>query len=320
MVKSALITKEVEVLEKAILDWLEEKLPKFEHSGIVLDDEKEIPYGVQLTLSRGEQSIPLNVYWSKKKGLSVVYGGRKDNPLRDGIDHILHEHCESMLHDWTSWIGSDESGKGDFFGPLVVCAFNVDQETLGNLRGYPLDDSKKISDKNIHVIAEKLHHRFRHRIEIMALLPEKYNDLYENFRSQGKKLNQLLAWMHARVLVNSYQRFPTQGVVVDKFAAEYVLKSSLRDLRDIPLVNVERAEADPAVAAASILARHRFLMEMDRMSERFGMEFPKGGGAPVDVAAKAFVAKFGKGEMKKVAKIHFKNYSKLDIQTIQGVM
>ena len=133
----------------------------------------------------------------------------------------------------------------------------------------------------------------------MALLPVKYNELYENFRSQGKKLNQLLGWMHARVLVNSYQRFPTEGLVVDKFADKRVLTGGLKELAGIPMVNVVRAEADPAVAAASILARHRFLIEMDKLSEQYGMILPKGGGAPVDVAARKFVKKFGRDELKK---------------------
>ncbi len=302
------------------MNWLEEKLPEFAKQRIVLEDEKEIPYGVQLTLRRGELKLPVNVYWSKKKGLSVVLGGKKDNPLREAVNGILHQHSESCLHDWKSWIGSDESGKGDFFGPLVVCAFNVDQPTLKNLQGFPLDDSKKINDRNIHEIAQKLLQRFRYRIEMLALLPVKYNELYEDFRSQGKKLNQLLGWMHARVLVNSYQRFPTEGLVVDKFADKRVLTGGLKELAGIPMVNVVRAEADPAVAAASILARHRFLIEMDKLSEKYGMILPKGGGAPVDVAARKFVKKFGRDELKNVAKIHFKNYAKLDQQTIEGVM
>ncbi len=307
-------------MEKQIMIWLEENLPKLEKSRIMLTDEKEIPYGVQLTFQKGTASLPLNIYWSQKKGLSLVYGGKKDNPLKDEVSQILHRHEQSSLHDWKSWIGSDESGKGDFFGPLVVCAFNVDQETLKNLRGYPLDDSKRITDKNIHQIAEKLLQRFKYRIEILALMPSKYNELYENFRSQGKKLNQLLGWMHARVLANSYKRFPTEGLIVDKFADNRVLKGGLKDISNIPLVNVVRAEADPAVAAASILARHRFLVEMDNLSKKYGMVFPKGGGAPVDVAAREFDRKFGRSELKNVAKIHFRNYDKLQQRTIEGVM
>ncbi len=307
-------------MEHAIMKWMEEKLPEFTKTGIVLEDEKEIPYGVQLTLRKGDAVLPLNVYWSKKKGLSVVFGGKKDSPLRELVSSILHRHSESSLHSWQSWIGSDESGKGDFFGPLVVCAFNVDQPTLKNLQGFPLDDSKKINDRNIHALAEKLLQRFRYRIEILALLPVKYNDLYRDFSSQGRKLNHLLGWMHARVLINSYKRFPTEGVVVDKFADKRVLTGGLKELADIPMVNVERAEADPAVAAASILARHRFLVEMDNLSKKYGMVLPKGGGAPVDVAAREFVKKFGRDELKNVAKIHFRNYAKLDQQIIEGVM
>lgn len=307
-------------MDQAIQNWLETNLPLLEKSRILLDDEKEIPYGVQLTFCKGEHALPVNVYYSKKKGLSVVMGGKKNNPLRDEINHILHRHEESGLHQWKSWIGSDESGKGDFFGPLVVCAFNVDRDVLKNLRGYPLTDSKKISDRNIHELAPKLLQRFRYRIEIMCLLPVKYNELYDNFRSQGRKLNHLLSWMHARVLVNSYKRFPTEGVIVDKFADRRVIQGGLQELSGIPLVTVERAEADPAVAAASILARHRFLIEMDRLSEQYGMVLPKGGGAPVDVAARAFAKKFGKKELKNVAKIHFRNYAKLEQHIIEGVM
>ena len=128
------------------MNWLEEKLPEFAKQRIVLEDEKEIPYGVQLTLRRGELKLPVNVYWSKKKkGLSVVLGGKKDNPLREAVNGILHQHSESSLHNWKSWIGSDESGKGDFFGPagrLRVQRRSADAEEFTGLSAGRLQEDQ----------------------------------------------------------------------------------------------------------------------------------------------------------------------------------
>jgi ribonuclease HIII len=165
---------------------------------------------------------------------------------------------------------------GDFFGPLVVCGFIVSKNVVSKIREMNVKDSKLLKDKEIADIAIKLKTTFPQSFEIISLFPAKYNELYQKFLRQHKKLNELLAWMHSRIIVNLNEKNSFEGVVVDKFAKESTLTNSLKKINTIQVLQKHKAEQDIAVAAASILARFYYLKGMEQPSDKYKMNLPKG--------------------------------------------
>jgi ribonuclease HIII len=199
------------------------------------------------------------------------------------------------------YIGVDESGKGDFFGPLCIAGVCVDEAALKWLAEQNVCDSKKLSDSKIATLAEAIAKKIPHNI--MAIAPAKYNDLYAKFGN----LNHLLAWGHATVIENLHKATGCNQVLIDQFASEHVVLSALRKKNiDLTLQQRHRAEEDLAVAAASILARHAFVQGIHRLEEQFGQRLPKGASKEVISAGKQFVASFSPEKLKEVAKLHFK--------------
>ncbi|MFO7895761.1 MAG: ribonuclease HIII [Candidatus Cloacimonadales bacterium] len=282
--------------------------------GLILSDEKEINYGVQLKFSKNGATIPVNIYHSAKKGISTVIGGSPKSSLRPLLQGILgkpDEVAAAADHVWQKWAGTDESGKGDFFGALVVCGFIVEKSQLPALAQLGVQDSKKLKDAEIMQIAAKLYASYAQNIEVIILKPEKYNQLYQKFRDRKQKLNEMLAWMHARVIMNLQEKHDFEGVVVDKFASDKTLTSSLQGMNEISLVHKIKAEEDLAVAAASIIARYHFLHSIRSLSRRFEIKFAKGASLHVIKAGKEFAEKFGKERLNEVAKTHFKTMEKI---------
>jgi len=198
-------------------------------------------------------------------------------------------------------IGTDESGKGDYFGPLVAAGFYLDDGQEAVVRELGVRDSKTLSDRRCREIAAELRSAYPH--SIVTIGPEKYNDLYAKMRN----LNRLLAWGHARVIENILERVPCGRAVTDQFGdAKFVLDALLKKGRTIELVQRPRGEEDAAVAAASILARAEFLTRLEALGRDWDMDLPKGAGPPVEQAAVAFVRKNGPAALTRVAKTHFK--------------
>jgi ribonuclease HIII len=196
-------------------------------------------------------------------------------------------------------IGVDESGKGDFFGPLVIAACYVGPEHLAELDG--VKDSKKLTDRQALALSTKIKAVCPHAV--IALGPAKYNELYAKF----KNLNTLLAWGHARAIENVLEVQPATHVISDQFAAGglAVKRALFEKGRSVEFRSQVRAEADIAVAAASILARAEFLRRLERLGAEFGIPLPKGA-TNVIPTGKAFVARHGAEALAQVAKMHFK--------------
>ena len=288
-------------------------LTETKKNGLIVSDEKVIDFGIQLKFSKVDEEIPVNIYYSKKKGISTVIGGSPNNKLRPVLQKILNLKVDLKIvpHKWQTWAGTDESGKGDFFGPLVVCGFIATDKVLTKLREIGVKDSKLLKDEEIIKIAKRLYAEFFDNIEIIILNPVKYNELYKKFKEQNKKLNELLSWMHARVILNLKEKHNFEGAVVDKFASDKTLLSSLKDLKNISLQHQIKAEEDLAVASASIIARFHFLNGIRDLSEKFGIEFPKGASEKVLETSGEFVKKYSKEKLNEVAKIHFKTYEQI---------
>jgi ribonuclease HIII len=198
-------------------------------------------------------------------------------------------------------IGIDESGKGDYFGPLVIAAVYVTPELEPDLRLMAVRDSKKISDGRVLEISRDIKQVCQH--SVVAIGPQRYNELYERIRN----LNRLLAWGHARALENLLERVDCQLAISDQFGDErFILRALLEKGKQIQLLQRPRAEDDLAVAAASILARAEFLIRLKRLSEQVGTTLPKGASPAVELGARMIVKKHGVDALKTVAKLHFK--------------
>ena len=207
-------------------------------------------------------------------------------------------------------IGVDESGKGDFFGPLCIAGVYVNENVVNAWKDAGIRDSKNISsDKKISDLAELIRQTPGCVVDSVVVGNEAYNRLYTKMRS----VNTLLAWGHARVIENlmgkRYQMNPPPvKAISDQFAASksVIEKALMAQGKEIQLVQRHKAEEDIAVAAASILARDAFVKGLAKLEIDFAMKLPRGASAAVDAAAKQFVTERGADELVKISKLHFR--------------
>jgi ribonuclease HIII len=207
-------------------------------------------------------------------------------------------------------IGVDESGKGDFFGPLCIAGVYINENVIKAWQGSGIRDSKNISsDKKISELAEKIRKTPGCVVDAVTVGNEAYNRLYVRMKS----VNAILAWGHARVIENlmgqRHQMNPAPvKAISDQFASskDVVAKALMALGREIELVQRHKAEEDLAVAAASILARDGFVKGLAKLEKQFTLELPKGASSAVDEAAKKFVAEHGADNLPKIAKVHFR--------------
>lgn len=207
-------------------------------------------------------------------------------------------------------LGVDESGKGDFFGPLCVAGVYVNETVVRAWSDAGIRDSKHIgSDRRIAELARRIVETPGCVYSVVPVGNEAYNRLYKTMRS----VNAILAWGHARVIENLMKQrhrmdpAPVRAIS-DQFAAnKATVANALMSLgREIELVQRHKAEEDIAVAAASILARHEFVTRLGRLEKESGMKLPKGASAAVDAAAREFFEKHGTAGLARVAKMHFR--------------
>lgn len=201
-------------------------------------------------------------------------------------------------------IGVDESGKGDYFGPLVIAACYAEAWHEEVVEG--VMDSKKLSDKKALAISTKIKEHCPHAV--ITVGPERYNELYKKIGN----LNRLLEWGHGKAIEEVLKQQDCDLVISDQFANPAGLQRvlGLKKL-DVRLVSRVRAESDFAVAAASILARAAFLRGLERLGQDIGVPLPKGAGPQVDAVARKLVASQGREVLGKVAKLHFKTTQKV---------
>ena len=292
--------------------------------GIEVIETKDIPYGKQITVSDEGTTAQINIYFGKQgfKALVQGKGGYAKIKAEKIVESILSnapnsektntpkkksESMEVPLMFQEPWIGSDESGKGDFFGGLVTAGVIVDPEAVPLLQSLGVDDSKKINDSKIQSMATEIRKICYGKYKVLSLVPAKYNDLYERMKGEGKNLNSLLAWAHVSVLENLLEIQHVKLAIADKFADEKYINSRLKKLgRTIELIQVPKAEQNIAVAAASILARDAFLRWHQDAKKQHGITFPKGANAKVVQVGRSFVQANGEQALRNVAKLHFK--------------
>jgi ribonuclease HIII len=203
-------------------------------------------------------------------------------------------------------IGVDESGKGDFFGPLVVAALAASEADSDRLRALGARDSKLVSDNRALAIDEVLRASFAHAVIVIS--PSEYNARYARI----KNLNKLLAEGHADAIEAVLRTQKADLAISDKFGKPELIEGELgKRKQTIPLRQITGGEAVAQVAAASILARAEFIRSMERLALEYEVDLPKGAAAHVDAAGRRFVQIHGQGKLREVAKLHFKNYMRV---------
>lgn len=206
-------------------------------------------------------------------------------------------------------IGTDEVGKGDYFGPLVIAGVLADEDQILKMESLGIKDSKNLSDTTIQNFAGQIKRIVgQKQFSIVVISPIKYNLLIE----QMKNLNRLLGWGHARAIENILiHHNKCQTAISDQFGEQGFIENALMKLgKKIQLIQTPKAEREMTVAAASILARSESVTRMNEMSNSYGVEFPRGATAVIPTA-ESFVDKFGYKALLNVAKIHFKTTGKI---------
>lgn len=277
--------------------------------------EKKINYGYQYTVKLAEAKLTLNIY-NGKKGLNIVYSG--DSALAERAAALLEGRKAQAAAPATFvtdglWAGSDESGKGDFFGSLVVAAVVVDNTTADRLRAAGVKDCKLLTDKKILELEDIIKASVVD-YSVLELKPRVYNLRYEQVAAQGGKLNQLLGYGHVAALSKVLEKHEDcHSALIDQFTTSMVNIRALKqrfpqcDVRQQP-----KAESNLAVAAASVLARAQFLHTMAALAAEAGVqELPKGGGAQATACARELAAKYGKEALRNYVKLHFANYQRV---------
>lgn len=207
-------------------------------------------------------------------------------------------------------MGIDESGKGDFFGPLVIASAYVDEELVHKLREMGVRDSKKISSDNVALnMARDIRKLLGDRCAMVTIGPRAYNRMYTKIRN----VNKMLAWGHARAIENLLDKVPDcPRALSDKFGPTHQIERALFEKgKKIKLDQRTKAESDPAVAAASILARAGFIYALKKLGKEYGIEIPKGASSKVRKEAEKLVAHKGPAILLDTAKCHFQTTDKV---------
>ena len=264
---------------------------------------------------------PYTLFFAQKNKLSVAVYEKGPKVLLQGKgieDFVTFELEPKVLREarlgyeevhspeiFEPHFGIDESGKGDFFGPLVIAGVFTDRTIARTFLENGIQDSKRIgSDARIRALAKMIRQTPGVTFDIVLIGPERYNDLYEKFGN----LNKLLGWGHARVIENLLEKRPDcPRALSDKFADARVIESALlQHGQRIELEQRTKAESDFAVAAASILAREAFIDWLERQSKRLGMKLGRGVSATVKETARQIAEKEGGEALRRLAKVHFR--------------
>ena len=208
------------------------------------------------------------------------------------------------IHNWNEWIGTDEAGKGDYFGPLVVAGVYMNNECRDEFIEMGITDGKKISNQRIRRLAAWMREHYKEHIFVRKMMPHPYNSLYNELRADGKNSHTILARMHVDVIETLATRTETNYVLVDKFSKKDILTPLLKK-QDVALKLENNAERDIAVAAASVIARDTFLTSIELLSDQYELKLPRGAYRVTD-AGREFVKLHGAESLQNVAKLHFR--------------
>ena len=285
----------------------------------LLRRDKKPPYSV---FQAEEGGTIITLYESGKVMFQGISADIDANMWKDLESHYNNRDIDSELKkkeekedDKTYYyydaIGSDEVGTGDYFGPIIVTATLVDKSTRKLLEDLKIMDSKKMTDDKIRRCAPILMNKLPY--VTFTLSNTKYNEM----SSKGFNMNKIKAILHNRVLFElSNKGIPYHKIIVDQFTTprsyfSYLKQENIED-KVTKITFLTKGESKHlSVAAASVISRYRFLQEMDKLSEKYKVDIPKGASPKVDSVAKKILDTYGKNELSKIVKLNFKNTEKI---------
>ncbi len=273
-------------------------------------------YNYNFKIKNANSTVHIIIYYNQN-GNKIVLQGNQNTLLYKEISKKLNEIISmnvnildklNIADEPASYIGVDESGKGDFFGPLIIAGFLVTPEIKNELLTLNVQDSKRVSDEKIIVIANSIKEKFKDYYSIVQIYPKKYNELYKKIGN----LNSILAWGHSRCIENILARHKVSLAICDQFGNENYIKSALmKEGKQIQLIQTTKAERFVGVAAASILARQSFIDWIKRTEEKIGLKIPKGANEKVKEVARLIIEREGKEALDNYVKVHFKTMQEL---------
>jgi len=279
---------------------------------IRVEGKKQLDNGEQwIIASEDLEELILDIYPGKYEIRCVPRP--KGSPVFNEIFSQLESIRLTGIPVNHNYIGTDESGKGDFFGPLVISGFHSNEEINAELYKIGVKDSKKMDDEAVIHMAHAIQELFPGKYYTFSLEPEKYNAWYSQCRLEGKNLNHLLARGHARVIEELLENGnQTNTIVADLFGdPEYIRSALYQQGQKISLMETEHASFYMGVAASGILAREAFLTWLRSYSDLYSVEIPKGASSKAIEAGKVIISKHGRDMLKKTCKLHFKTLKKV---------
>ncbi len=279
-------------------------------NGYEIVDKRNINYGTRFKFSKEDLNLPITMYFSKKKGISIVKDQNIEHPEYYELINILNnwiKGAEKSEENFSKWIGTDEAGKGDYFGPLVVAGFFMDKSIKKIIESLGTKDSKTLSDNDVERIFQHIEYNYLDNFSVRVLMPYEYNRMISNLKKDGNTLNDLLGILHSQVILDLYHRHKgTEGIITDQFTHQDKVHNLIKDSVSADYIQRTKAESDIAVAAASVIARAVFLRQLKIMGEEYKTVFPKGASNQVIDWAVDFCGKHDEKSLFHVAKMHFK--------------
>jgi ribonuclease HIII len=299
--------------EKTAREFIQNVFNKIKALGYNVTPPMSGQYNFNLQIKGLDSNVNVLVYYGKKGNKILLQGNKESKFYQEISKQVNHILLNSSLQkdesdEPSAYIGVDESGKGDFFGPLIIAGFYFDSEIKNDLQSLGVQDSKNLSDLRVAEIAKEIKERYKDRFSIVQINPPKYNELYAKI----KNLNSLLAWGHSRCIENILNRHKVPLAICDQFGNEkYILNALMKEGKQIELIQTTRAERFLGVAAASILARNAFIEWIKKTENELRVKIPKGASPQVKEVARMLIEKFGRDYLINYFKAHFKTMKEI---------
>ncbi len=255
--------------------------------------------------------VYVTLYEGKRGAHCLI--NKPDSPLGASIKELFFEAIGPPESLFDTYIGTDESGKGDYFGPLVVAAFVSDATVDRLLMRMGIRDCKDMKDQEVSEAASWIREVYPEQFVLQMLLPETYNERYSEYRLAGKNLQHLLGHLHASVIGAMLRKgVKVEGAVSDQFGSVLFIEEALAEEGvSIHLVQDHQAERYGGVAAASVLARDSFLSWLAAASVKVGMRIPKGSSEEAKMVAVRLGREQGPAVLRGLCKLHFQTTDKV---------
>jgi len=302
-------------LEKSAINISDKYRKLLGGNGFSVSEPQKKGYSYNLIINSVDGNLVLAVYFGKKGNKVVLQGNKETNSYFKISNLIFGEKLfNGKITDNRdefrnkNYIGTDESGKGDYFGPLVIAGVFINPKMSEELIKLGVRDSKTLSDRAIKDLSLEIKKPIGKGFNVIVITPDKYNELHIKMGN----VNRILGWAHAKVLENILEECEAETAISDKFGNEKLILNALQEKgRNLNLYQTTKAERYTAVAAASILARDVVVRWFEINSSKLGFTLPKGASPAVEAAAQKIIRMFGEEYLRKIAKIHFKTSQKV---------